>query len=151
MFRGSADWEQISAIKPYLKRIPLIGNGDLDSPEKVVRAFQDYNVDAVMIARACLGRPWLFTQARAALQGKPVPPDPTLTEQRACMLWHFDLLLERLGENKACVLMRRFACTYAAGRPGAREFRKQVSHVASRPEFFAVVDTYFPRDRGGEE
>ncbi len=52
MFRGQADWDRISAIKPYLKRIPLIGNGDLDSPEKVVRAFEHYDVDGVMIARA---------------------------------------------------------------------------------------------------
>ena len=62
MFRGEADWDRISEIKPYLKHIPLIGNGDLDSPEKVLAAFQQYDVDGVMIARASLGRPWLFAQ-----------------------------------------------------------------------------------------
>ena len=87
-FRGTADWEQIAALKSYLKRIPLIGNGDLDSPEKVVTAFRRYGVDGVMIARAALGRPWLFRQAHAALRGEPVPPDPTLEEQRECVLRH---------------------------------------------------------------
>ena len=78
MFRGSADWDRIAAIKPHLKRIPLIGNGDLDSPRKVVDAFRRYDVDGVMIARASLAKPWLFRQAAAALRGEPVPPDPTL-------------------------------------------------------------------------
>ena len=54
MFRGSADWDRIASIKPYLKRIPLIGNGDLDSPRKVVDAFRRYDIDGVMIARASL-------------------------------------------------------------------------------------------------
>ncbi len=66
MFRGSADWERIAAIKPHLKRIPLIGNGDLDSPQKVVDVFRRYDVDGVMIARASLAKPWLFRQAAAA-------------------------------------------------------------------------------------
>ena len=77
LFKGSADWERISQIKPHLKRIPLIGNGDLDTPQKVVAAFRQQAVDGVMIARACLGRPWLFRQVQAALEGRSVPPDPS--------------------------------------------------------------------------
>src|SRR5256885_10643718 len=60
------------------RHIPLIGNGDLDSAEKVVEAFRRYGVDGVMIARASLGRLWLFQQAAAALRGEPIPPEPTL-------------------------------------------------------------------------
>ena len=82
-FKGTADWERIAEIKQHLKRIPLIGNGDLDSAEKVVEAFRRYDVDGVMIARASLGRPWLFAQAAAALRGEPIPPEPTLDEQKA--------------------------------------------------------------------
>ncbi|MDE0940109.1 MAG: tRNA-dihydrouridine synthase family protein, partial [Pirellulales bacterium] len=58
-FKGSADWEKISEIRPFLKKIPLIGNGDLDSPRAVLEAFDRYAIDGVMIARAALGRPWL--------------------------------------------------------------------------------------------
>ena len=85
-FKGEANWEAIAALKQHLKDIPLIGNGDLDSAEKVVDAFRKWNVDGVMIARACLGRPWLFAQAAAALRGQAVPPDPSLDEQRQCLL-----------------------------------------------------------------
>ncbi len=146
MFKGCADWERISDIKPYLKKIPLIGNGDLDSAEKVVRAFENYDVDGVMIARACLGRPWLFAQATAALRGQPIPPDPTLEQQRQCLLHHFDLIVSRFGEDKGAQLMRRYACCYAQGRHGARHFRTHVAKVSTAKEFYAVVDEYFPRD-----
>jgi tRNA-dihydrouridine synthase B len=144
-FRGSADWEKISAIKQYLKRIPLIGNGDLDSHHKVVLAFQKYAVDGVMIARASLGRPWLFQQCAAALRGEPVPPDPTLDEQREWMLRHYELVCERFGEERGTLLMRKFACNYAQGKAGARLFRNAVGRVSTRAEFLAVVAEHFPR------
>jgi tRNA-dihydrouridine synthase B len=146
MFRGSADWDRIASIKPYLKRIPLIGNGDLDSPRKVVDAFRRYDIDGVMIARASLAKPWLFRQAAAALRGEPIPPNPTLTEERELLMHHFDLVCERFGEVKGTLLMRKYACCYAQGRPGAREFRSRVVKVASPAEFRTVVAESFPRD-----
>lgn len=147
MFRGHANWEQIADIKPYLDNIPLIGNGDLDSAEKVVNVFRDFDIDGVMIARACLGRPWLFAQAAAALKGEPVPPDPTLEEQKECMLRHYDLVVDRFGESKGSQLMRKYACCYAQGRFGARHFRTHVAKVSSAEEFHAVVKEYFPTEK----
>ena len=128
-FSGSADWDQIARIKEHLRRIPLIGNGDLDSPEKVVAAFRRYPVDGVMIARAALGKPWLFRQAQAALRGEPIPPDPTLAEERALLLHHYGLVVERFGESKGTVLMRKYACCYAQGRPAGAA---GVPHLCSR-------------------
>ncbi|MGC3968337.1 MAG: tRNA-dihydrouridine synthase [Pirellulales bacterium] len=145
-FTGHANWSLISAIKPHLKRIPLIGNGDLDSAAKVVAAFNRFDVDGVMIARAALGKPWLFHQAACAFRGEPVPPDPTLTEQRELLLHHFELVLRRFGENKGTLLMRRFACCYAAGRAGARLFRSYAAKVSTPAEFYEVVEKHFPRD-----
>lgn len=147
MFRGHADWDRISELKPILKKIPLIGNGDLDSAQKVVDVFNQYDVDGVMIARACLGRPWLFAQAAAAVQGKPVPSDPTLADQKECMLRHFEKLVARFGEAKASQLMRKYACCYAQGRFGARTFRTHVAKVASSAEFLSVVEQHFPKDK----
>ena len=147
MFRGSADWDKIAEIKPYLKKIPLIGNGDLSSADAVVQAFRRYDVDGVMIARASLGRPWLFSQAAAAMRGEPVPPDPTLEEQRECMLHHYDLIVKRFGEAEGTMLMRKYACCYAAGQYGARHFRRHVAKVSTREGFFRVVNEYFPREK----
>ncbi len=143
-FKGSADWERIAAIKPHLQRIPLIGNGDLDSPEKVLIAFQRYGVDGVMIARACLGRPWLFQQVAAALRGEPIPAEPTMEEQLQCMLRHYELVCQRFGEQRGTLLMRKFAVNYAHAKPGARLFRGFVSNVTTRSEFLDVVHRYFP-------
>ncbi|MGB7325185.1 MAG: tRNA dihydrouridine synthase DusB [Rubripirellula sp.] len=144
MFTGNADWDRISEIKAHLKHIPLIGNGDLDSAEKVVAAFKNYNVDGVMIARACLGRPWLFAQAAAALRGEPIPPEPTIAEQRDVMIDHYQLVVDRFGEDKGTVLMRKYACCYAQGKRGARFFRTHVAKVSTAEEFHSVVDQYFP-------
>ena len=147
MFRGHSDWDRISEIKPHLKNIPLIGNGDLDSADKVVNAFKRYDVDGVMIARACLGRPWLFAQAAAAIKGEPVPPDPTLEQQKQCLLRHYDLVVDRFGEKKGSQLMRRYACCYAQGRPGARHFRTHAAKVKDAADFHRVVKEYFPTDQ----
>ncbi len=145
-FRGQADWEQIARLKSVLRRIPLIGNGDLDSAESVVRAFRRYPVDGVMIARAALGRPWLFRQIQAALRKEPVPADPSADEQRAILLQHFEHILQRFGEQKGTVLMRKFACCYAQGRPGARHFRSLAARVQTPREFRDVVANHFPGD-----
>ncbi len=145
-FKGNADWNHIAAIKPHLKYIPLIGNGDLDSAEKVVEAFRRYDVDGVMIARASLGRPWLFHQAAAALRGEEVPPDPTTRQQRDCLLRHYDLVVRRFGVTKGTMLMRKYACCYAQGRHGARHFRAQIGTVSTPEEFYAVVDRFFAED-----
>jgi len=146
MFRGSADWDRIAAIKPHLRRIPLIGNGDLNSARKVVDAFRRYDVDGVMIARASLSKPWLFRQAAAALRGESVPPDPTLDQERTLLLHHYDLVCERFGAEKGTVLMRKYACCYAQGRRGAREFRSRVVKVSTPAEFHVVVAECFPRE-----
>jgi tRNA-dihydrouridine synthase B len=146
-FKGCANWTQIAAIKDHLKNIPLIGNGDIDSADKVVHAFKHYRVDGVMIARAALGRPWLFAQATAALRGQPIPPDPTLEEQRQIMLRHYDLVVSRFGVIKGTLLMRKYACCYAQGIPGARNFRSNVAHVENQEKFFEVVERDFPRDQ----
>jgi tRNA-dihydrouridine synthase B len=144
-FKGTADWDRIAQVKPHLKRIPLIGNGDLDSPHKVVEAFNRWPVDGVMIARAALGKPWLFKQSLAALRGEAIPRDPALEEERALLMHHYTLVVARFGEAKGSILMRKFACCYAQGRSGAREFRTQVSHVSSAAEFMEVVERFFPR------
>jgi tRNA-dihydrouridine synthase B len=148
MFRGRADWDRIAEIKSYLRSIPLIGNGDLSSAQAVVAAFRRYAVDGVMIARASLGRPWLFHQAACAIRGLPIPPDPDLEQQRACLLHHYQLLLQRFGEPKSSILMRKYACSYAQGLPGAREFRTRVAKIADAAEFFLTVEQYFPRADG---
>jgi len=102
-------------------------------------------VDGVMIAREALARPWIFAQVAALLRGDAPPPDPTFAEQREIVLHHYDLVCRRFGVERGTLLMRKFACTYAQGLPGAREFRGRVSRVVARTEFLEVVRDHFPR------
>ena len=146
MFCGSADWDRIAEIRPHLKRIPLIGNGDLTTAQTVVDAFRRYGLDGVMIGRAALNRPWLFREVQAALTGLPIPPEPSLDQQRQLLLDHYRMLVERFGETKGAILMRKYACCYAAGRRGARSFRSQVSQVATPRDFMELVERHFPRE-----
>ncbi|MBM3998847.1 MAG: tRNA dihydrouridine synthase DusB [Planctomycetes bacterium] len=145
-FRGKADWHQIARIKDHLQKIPLIGNGDLDSAESAVGAYRQCAVDGIMIGRAALGRPWIFRQVAAGLRGDPVPPDPSLEDQRALLLEHHRHAIDRFGPTRATFLMRKYACSYAQGIRGARLFRTHAAQVTTPDGFVAVVDAYFPRD-----
>ncbi len=144
-FKGSADWDHISQIKQHLNHMPIIGNGDLETAEQVLFAYHNYNVDGVMIARASLGKPWLFAQAAAALEGRPIPPDPSIDDQRKIMLHHYDLVVERFGVDRGTMLMRKFACCYAQSKPGARHFRAHISKVENQEQFYDVVERFFPK------
>ena len=146
LFRGTADWDEIARIKPHLRRIPLVGNGDLRTPAAVVEAFARYGVDGVMIGREGLGRPWFFAQAAAALRGEPIPAEPSLAEQRQLLLEHYRLVVARFGAVKGTVLMRAYACCYGHGQRGARAFRREITHAATPEQFVAVVERDFPRE-----
>ena len=145
-FTGRADWGAIAAVKRSVSRMPVVGNGDIDSAETAVARLRESGVDGVMIAREALAKPWIFSQVAALLRGGPVPAAPTLGEQRDLVLHHYDLVCRRFGVERGTLLMRKFACSYAQGLPGAREFRGRVSRVTAREEFLEVVEKHFPRD-----
>ena len=145
LFRGAADWQRIAAVKEHLRQIPLIGNGDLRSADAVVEAFRLWPVEGVMIGRAMLGRPWLFSQAAAALAGKPIPPAPSLDRQKAQLVDHYEQIVEQFGVYKGTIMMRRFACCYAQGCSGARTFRDKVARVSTPEDFTRVVHEHFPQ------
>ncbi len=143
-FTGRADWGAIAAVKRAVSRMPVVGNGDIDSAATAVARLRETGVDGVMIAREALARPWIFAQIAALLRGTPVPPDPDLATQREIVLHHYDLVCRRFGVERGTLLMRKFACAYAAGLAGAREFRGRVSRVTTREEFLAAMRESFP-------
>ena len=124
--------------------MPVVGNGDIDSAETAVARLRESGVDGVMIAREALSRPWIFAQTAALLRGEAPVPEPSLAEQRELVLHHYDLVCQRFGNDRGTLLMRKFACTYAQGLPGAREFRGRVSRVLTQAEFLEVMRESFP-------
>lgn len=166
MYTGNADWEKIAELRSVLKRIPLIGNGDIRSPEDALRAFIDYGVDGVMIGRAALKRPWIFRCTAAFMvregvlewkdafpgyldQPEPISIESFLNEpsvilQRDILLDHYQNILDQFGEVDGTRMMRRYAACYGTGMRGARKFRAAISTVTSAHEFRHVVRTLFP-------
>jgi len=144
-FKGQADWAAITAVKQSVFRMPVVGNGDITSAETAVERLRTTGVDGVMIARECLAKPWIFRQVAALLRGEPKPPDPSASEQKELVLHHYDLVCQRFGNARGTILMRKFACSYAQGIPGAREFRGHVSRATNVAEFLEVVHRFFPQ------
>ena len=140
MYTGQADWEKIAVIKPYLKKIPLIGNGDIKTVDEAISRLRDYPVDGIMIGRAGLDRPWLFRQICDILEGKTPRPDPSDEELRRLLLRLYSLVSARFGPMSTVILMRTYACHYFKGKPGARGFRTRVALATTQEEFIAALD-----------
>ncbi|MDO4587566.1 MAG: tRNA dihydrouridine synthase DusB [Planctomycetia bacterium] len=146
MYSGFADWNEIARIKPFLKQIPLIGNGDIRTVEDAMDRLTHFAIDGIMIGRGGLESPWLFRQIAQAINGLPVDPEPTLKSQKQLLLKHYSLVRKRFGDEKAVVLMRRYACNYAKHKPGARIFRNKISSAQNEEEFLKTVETFYPTD-----
>ncbi|MDD3587467.1 MAG: tRNA-dihydrouridine synthase [Thermoguttaceae bacterium] len=140
MYTGQANWEKIAEIKPCLKKIPLIGNGDIKTVDDAINRLRDYPVDGIMIGRAGLDRPWLFRQICDVLEDKSPRPDPSDDEQKRLLLRLYDLVSRRFGSRSALVLMRSYACHYFKGKPGARGFRTKVAMALTQEEFIAALN-----------
>lgn len=124
MYRGEADWTLIGEVKknPRMK-IPIIGNGDINGPERAKMMFDRFGVDGIMIGRATFGRPWIFREIRHYLDTGELLPEPTVEEKAELALLHLDKSLEH-KEGKAAILeMRRHFSNYFKGLPGFRETR----------------------------
>ena len=118
LYKGEADWTLIGKVKnnPLIK-IPIIGNGDIDSGEKAREMFDRYGVDAVMIGRATYGRPWIFREVRHYLDTGEVLPQPSVVERVAIAKEHLAKSIEVKGERVGVLEMRRHLSNYFKGLP----------------------------------
>ncbi len=138
MYAGEADWTLIGEVKNNTRiRIPVIGNGDVGSPEKAVEMFNRYGVDAIMIGRAAIGNPWIFNNIRAFIQTGELHAAPDLAERIAVSLMHLKLAIEKKGEHKGIIEMRRHYAGYFRGLPGFKKVRLQ---ILTRQSFSEVED-----------
>ena len=119
-----ADWEAISRVKERLQ-IPVIGNGDLLSPEKVGRFLSQSGCPGAMIGRGALGNPWIFRQSLDLLRGQS-PNEPSLQEKEATVLRHLEMIVKRRGEDYGLKEFRKHLIWYTRGLKGAPEFRVKI-------------------------
>ena len=137
LYRGRADWDAIARVKAAVS-IPVVGNGDVKCGADAVALVERTGCDAVMIARAAEGNPWVFAQCKAALAGEPEPAKPSVEERIAMARRHARLLAEREGRN--IVRMRKHAMWYMTGLPGAAAARAKINACVSVEDFDRVFD-----------
>lgn len=137
LYRGSADWDIIARVKETVS-VPVVGNGDVRTGADARDLMEHTNCDAVMIARGAEGNPWIFAQAKAALEGVPEPPLPSARERLLMARRHARLLAEREGKN--IVRMRKHAMWYLAGLPGAAAARAKINACVLVEDFDCVFD-----------
>ena len=124
-YSGKADWSVIRQVKARVS-VPVFGNGDVASGADALRMLDATGCDAVLVARAAEGNPWIFREIAAALEGRACPP-PTGRERVETALRHFDLETRLHGERGGMLEMRKHIAWYVAGMRGAARFRERIN------------------------
>ena len=141
-YSGHADWDIIAKVKESVK-IPVIGNGDVDSPEKAKALLEQTGCDGVMIGRAAQGNPWIFGQVRDYLETGVIPPAPTNREKREMILRHAALQLEYKGEYTGVREMRKHLSWYTVGMPNSARFRQVINTMETMEGLMNSVNEIF--------
>ncbi|WKG06740.1 tRNA dihydrouridine synthase DusB [Mycolicibacterium sp. HK-90] len=133
-YSGTADWDQIAALKAHVTGIPVLGNGDIFEADDALAMMASTGCDGVVIGRGCLGRPWLFAELSAAFTGRPPATPPTLGEVADIVRRHGELLSEHFGEDKGMRDIRKHVAWYLHGFPAGADLRRGLALVKTRRE-----------------
>ena len=141
-YSGKADWDVIAAVKDAVK-IPVIGNGDVDSPEAAAAMLAHTGCDGVMIGRAAQGNPWIFREVVTFLETGKRLPKPLAKEKKELILRHAMLQFKVKGEYTAVREMRKHLAWYTVGMPHSARFRQTINTIESMEALITAVETIF--------
>ncbi len=142
MYSGAADWDEIARVVAAVD-IPVIGNGDVTTPEEIVAMRDHTGCAGVMIARGSFGNPWIFAQGRDLLAGRAKRPDPSPAERFSTALEHARLALSLQGDTRRTAIeFRKHLGWYTRGLPGAAELRQRLFQVQSLAAAAALFAGY---------
>jgi tRNA-dihydrouridine synthase B len=149
MFGGEADWSEIARLKEALS-IPVIGNGDVRSPEDAERMLRETGCDGVMVGRGATRNPWIFRQIDDHLSGRGAgagaeEDGPTIRDRRDLILEHFRMVAEREPSKYALHKLRKFTGWYTHGLPNGKVLRQQIQQLPDVESFLEAVELFFER------
>ena len=141
MYKGEADWTLIGKVKENPRMtIPVIGNGDIDSPEKAKECFDRYGVDGIMIGRATYGHPWIFREIRHYLDTGELLPPMSVEERVSLAKRHLAKSIEVKGDKVGILEMRRHLSAYFKGLPDFKETRLRLVKLTDPDELYGTLD-----------
>jgi len=140
-FAGQADWEAIARLKSW-SPVPVIGNGDVRDEKDALRMLATTGADGVMIGRAAMGDPWIFSRAADLLAGR-TPHQIGLGERRAALQEHMELARRYGGEGHAAHFVRKFMMWYSKGLPGASTFRREAGPLKDLDQLWRLCTEFF--------
>lgn len=138
-YSGKADWDIIRQVKEAVS-IPVIGNGDVDSPQKAKQLLEETGCDGIMVGRATEGNPWIFREISHYLDTGELLPHPALEEVKEMILRHARLQLEYKGEYTGMREMRKHVAWYTAGFPHSARLRGAVNEIESMEQLMVLLD-----------
>lgn len=141
-YSGEADWDIIKAVKESV-RIPVIGNGDIDSPQKAKQRMDESGVDGVMIGRAVLGNPWLLNQTHKYLLHGILPVEPSVRQIKEILLKHLRMLVDYYGEKAGIAVSRKHVGWYVRSLYEAKKFREQYTKLTDFGTAEKLINDYF--------
>jgi tRNA-dihydrouridine synthase B len=141
-FGGRVNLQGIRAVARAVKRIPVIGNGDITTPDAARVMLETTGCAGVSIGRGAFYDPWIFKRTRRYLETGEIPPEPGFEERVRIMCRHLDLMLEVFGEDLGCRMFRKVAPWYARRFGPVHEFNKRAVRVSTRAEFLEVLAWY---------
>ncbi len=140
-YSGHADWNIIKKVKDAVD-IPVIGNGDVTTPELAKKMLDETGCDAVMIGRGVLGNPWLIAQTKEYLETGKIKTNPTYKDKLAMIRRHYELLIEDKPEKLALLEIRSHAIWYLKGLPHSSEIKNAICSCKSSDEMFSILESY---------
>jgi len=141
LYTGKANWDIIKEVKEAIS-IPVIGNGDVFTPEDAKRMLEHTGVDGVMIGRGALGNPWMLYRTVHYLTHGELLPDPTPKEKMDIAILHMDRLVKLKGESTAVREMRKHMAWYMKGLPGSARIKDTIMEETNRDALVAVLNQY---------
>lgn len=142
LYSGDVDYDTIAEVKQHIA-IPLIANGDIDSPQKAAWVLQHTKADGIMIGRAAQGRPWLFAQIEHYLETGTLLPTPDTAQIGTLLLEHLESLYRFYGEYSGCRIARKHIAWFTNGLHGANAFRQAVYQLESTAAQHSAVSAFF--------